>query len=95
MINWKQLLRYGVILGLVLVQTSITRVNWLIIVAVWLGLDQRWGEMFGWGLLLDLAAGERLGQSSGLFLLVGGGVYWLNSWLRWRVRSEDIHLRLE
>jgi hypothetical protein len=93
--NWKKWLISLLIIGLLLIQSSGTKIDWLLLAAAWWGWQESWSAIFGLGLALDLISGNRLGEASLRYLLVGGGVYWLGQALKWHLMRKEIHLKLD
>jgi hypothetical protein len=90
--NWLKVGQWLLIIGLALLQASLTNINWLLLVAIWLGMKEDWLGLWLAGLILDLVVGAELGLSSLKFLLVGGGAWWL--WQNWPLkRHKQLKLR--
>jgi len=72
-------------------QSSVSRINWLVLVMLWLALEKRWLEIWLLGLVWDLIAGRQLGLGSMAFLLSGLLVYGYSQrlsqwqWLFWLI----------
>ncbi len=70
-IQIEKILTWLLVISLSLLQSSLTSINWLWIVVIYLGYKKRWISIFMVGFILDLVSGSRLGLSSLKFLLGG------------------------
>lgn len=90
------------VIGLGLIQTSVIRINWLLLVGLWLATADRWVEVWLVGLSLDLIQGTRLGMEAGSLLGIGIGVKLLTqklialNWWQWGlvIGVSDVIIKL-
>lgn len=90
------------VIGLGFIQTSVVRINWLLLVALWLATADRWVEVWLAGLSLDLIQGTRLGIEAASLLGIGIGVKLLTqklvilNWWQWGlvIGGSDVIIKL-
>lgn len=90
------------VIGLGLIQTSAIRINWLLLVGLWLATADRWVEVWLAGLSLDLIQGTRLGIGAASLLGIGIGVKLLTqklavlNWWQWGlvIGGSDVIIKL-
>ena len=90
------------VIGLGFIQTSVVRINWLLLVGLWLATADRWVEVWLAGLSLDLIQGTRLGMEAASLLGIGVGVKLLTqklvvlNWWQWGlvIGGSDVIIKL-
>lgn len=90
------------VIGLGFIQTSVIRINWLLLVGLWLATADRWVEVWLAGLSLDLIQGTRLGMEAASLLGIGIGVKLLTqklvvlNWWQWGlvIGGSDVIIKL-
>lgn len=90
------------VIGLGFIQTSVVRINWLLLVGLWLATTDRWVEVWLAGLSLDLIQGTRLGIEAASLLGIGIGVKLLTqklvalNWWQWGlvIGVSDVIIKL-